>query len=157
MILRIGYLNSVSAVCQLNFVDGHKLFNFSLASPLPKFPHGVLSEDGFYKVAVNESVLWFEDCGGPLHYGMECSALVTDNIGDERNPQKGVIVKMSNTVKTSTGSKNCSLNVSVICDSNGVQAAVIQAASFGLCHCICSWEGMGLVWYLGHHYLMSFW
>ncbi|XP_043814415.1 uncharacterized protein LOC122724062 isoform X2 [Manihot esculenta] len=121
MILRIGYLNSVSAVCQLNFVDGHKLFNFSLASPLPKFPHGVLSEDGFYKVAVNESVLWFEDCGGPLHYGMECSALVTDNIGDERNPQKGVIVKMSNTVKTSTGSKNCSLNVSVICDSNGVQ------------------------------------
>ncbi|XP_043814417.1 uncharacterized protein LOC122724062 isoform X4 [Manihot esculenta] len=81
MILRIGYLNSVSAVCQLNFVDGHKLFNFSLASPLPKFPHGVLSEDGFYKVAVNESVLWFEDCGGPLHYGMECSALVTDNIG----------------------------------------------------------------------------
>ncbi|XP_021617639.1 uncharacterized protein LOC110618725 isoform X1 [Manihot esculenta] len=80
------------------------------------------------------------DCGGPLHYGMECIALVTDNIGgydvctaighvlisvtsiiDERNPQKGVIVKMSNTVKTSTGSKNCSLNVSVICNSNGVQ------------------------------------
>lgn len=46
--------------------------------------------------------------------------IIINNV-DERNPQKGVIVKMSNTVKTSTGSKNCSLNVSVICNSNGVQ------------------------------------
>ncbi|XP_057989753.1 uncharacterized protein LOC110645527 isoform X2 [Hevea brasiliensis] len=66
---RFGSLNPVVAVCQLSFVDGHKLFNFSLTSPIPKFPHGVLSEDGFYKVAVNESVLWFQV--GSISYAME--------------------------------------------------------------------------------------
>ncbi|KDP44701.1 hypothetical protein JCGZ_01201 [Jatropha curcas] len=95
----VGSLNSVTAVCDLSFVDGNKLYNFSLASPLPNFPHGVLSEDGFYKVAANESVLWFQlcdgmifnhdpptcvdclDCGGPLRCGMKCSALVAKNKG----------------------------------------------------------------------------
>lgn len=38
------------------------------------------------------------------------------NVADNQNPHKGVIVKM-----TSSGSKhNCSLSVSVICDSNRV-------------------------------------
>ncbi|KAB5544404.1 hypothetical protein DKX38_012516 [Salix brachista] len=75
------------------------------------------------------------DCGGASHCGMECSALMAKNIGgydvcttigkvtstttniiDNQNPHKGVIVKM-----TSSGSEhNCSLSVSVICDSNGV-------------------------------------
>ncbi|XP_021654463.2 uncharacterized protein LOC110645563 [Hevea brasiliensis] len=192
---RIGYLNAVSAVCQLSFVDGHKLFNFSLASPLPKYPHGVLSEDGFYKLSVNESMLWFQlcngmifnhdpprcvgclDCGGTLRCGMECSALVTNNIGgydvcttighvsstvtsifDKQNPHKGVIVKMSNTVKTSAGSENCSLSVSVICNSNGVQgphsleklgtcdyAAVLQHPSG--CAIVVSVHGKGWGWF----------
>lgn len=73
------------------------------------------------------------DCGGASHCGMECSALMARNIEgydvcttigkvtststniiDNQNPHKGVIVKM-----TSSGSKNnCSLSVSVICDSN---------------------------------------
>ncbi|KAH7548292.1 hypothetical protein JRO89_XS14G0096900 [Xanthoceras sorbifolium] len=114
------------------------------------------SETGplFYKVAVNETVLWFQlcdgmifnhdlprcvgclDCGGPSRCGSECSALVANNIGgylvcttlghvsstvinvmDKQNPHKGVIVKTSR-----DGTKhNCSLSVSVICDSNGVQ------------------------------------
>lgn len=38
-------------------------------------------------------------------------------MADEKNPHAGVIVKMSN-----TGPKvNCSLSVSVFCDSNNVQ------------------------------------
>ncbi|CAK7325925.1 unnamed protein product [Dovyalis caffra] len=42
-----GSLNPVSAVCELSLVDGNKLYSFNLVSPLPNFPHGVLSEDGF--------------------------------------------------------------------------------------------------------------
>ncbi|KAL5734440.1 hypothetical protein ACOSP7_032301 [Xanthoceras sorbifolium] len=144
----------VAAVCEYSFVEDDKLYSYSLAFPLREFPHGVLSEDGFYKVAVNETVLWFQlcdgmifnhdlprcvgclDCGGPSRCGSECSALVANNIGgylvcttlghvsstvinvmDKQNPHKGVIVKTSR-----DGTKhNCSLSVSVICDSNGVQ------------------------------------
>ncbi|GFZ15064.1 hypothetical protein Acr_24g0012540 [Actinidia rufa] len=171
---RVISLNSVSGVCDLSIVDRNKLYNFSLASPILKFPHGVLSEDGFYKVAVNETVVWFQvgsnrshfisllyhvnplinlcdsmifnhnpptcidckDCGGPSRCGMGCSALMSNKIGgypvcttigrtsnmiihliDEKNPHTGVIVKMSN----SRPKLNCSLAVSVICDSRGVQ------------------------------------
>ncbi|XP_028058634.1 uncharacterized protein LOC114262471 [Camellia sinensis] len=147
-------LNSVSAICELSIVDHNKLYNYSLASPSPKFPHGVLSEDGFYKVAVNQTVLWFqlcdamifnhdpptcidcEDCGGPSHCGIGCSALVAHKIGgypvcttvgrtssmiidliDEKSPHMGVVVTMSNNFSE----LNCSLAVSVICDSSGVQ------------------------------------
>ncbi|XVF24185.1 hypothetical protein REPUB_Repub13aG0105700 [Reevesia pubescens] len=146
-------VNSVIGRCEHSFVDRNKLYNFSLASPLPRFPHGVLSEDGFYKVMVNETVLWFQlcdemlfnhdpprcvdcsDCGGPSHCGMEYSALVAKNAGgylvcttigqvsstnisviDEQNPYKGVIVRMSSSGKE----HNCSLSVSIICDSTGV-------------------------------------
>ncbi|KAJ4969638.1 hypothetical protein NE237_002737 [Protea cynaroides] len=146
--------NDVSAVCELSLVHGNDFYNFSLASPSQRYPHGVLSEDGFYRVAANDTVLWFQlcdgmifnhdpprcfdcqDCGGPSHCGMKCSALVAnDNKGysvcntvgiassidvdliDKKNPMAGVIVKMS-----SSGSEiNCSLSVSVFCDSNGVQ------------------------------------
>ncbi|KAK2636479.1 hypothetical protein Ddye_031271 [Dipteronia dyeriana] len=144
----------VAAVCEYSFIENGKLYSYSLASPLREFPHGILSEDGFYKVAVNETVLWFQlcdgmifnhdpprcvdclDCGGPSRCGSECSALVANNIEgypvcttighvsatdinvmDKQNPHKGVIVKVS-----SNGAKhNCSLSVSVICDSNGIQ------------------------------------
>lgn len=41
-------VNSVSAVCELSFKDSGKLYNYSLASPLAKFPHGVLGEDGYF-------------------------------------------------------------------------------------------------------------
>ncbi|TXG50049.1 hypothetical protein EZV62_025924 [Acer yangbiense] len=158
----------VAAVCEYSFIENGKLYSYSLASPLREFPHGILSEDGFslflslvfliwvlfYKVAVNETVLWFQlcdgmifnhdlprcvgclDCGGPSRCGSECSALVANdiegypvcttighvsatdiNVMDKQNPHKGVIVTMS-----SNGTKhNCSLSVSVICDSNGIQ------------------------------------
>ncbi|KAK9283878.1 hypothetical protein L1049_012133 [Liquidambar formosana] len=153
-ILQLVSFTSVSAVCEFSVIDSNKVYNYSLASPSPQFPHGVLSEDGFYKVAVNETVLWFQlcdrmifnhdpprcadcwDCGGPSHCGMDCSALMANNIGgysvcttigrtsslnidiiDKKNPHIGVIVKMS-----SNGTEhNCSLSVSVICDSNNVQ------------------------------------
>ncbi|CAK9160626.1 unnamed protein product [Ilex paraguariensis] len=158
-------LNSVSAVCELSISDHNKLYNYSLASSIPKFPHGILSEDGFYKVAVNETVLRFQlcdamifnhdppicvdcrGCGGSTHCGMGCSALVSENIEgyhvcttigqssttiinllDKKNPQIGVIVNMSN-----IGLKqNCSLSVSVFCDSNGVQVPQ-TLVQFGRC------------------------
>ncbi|XP_061351707.1 uncharacterized protein LOC133296597 isoform X2 [Gastrolobium bilobum] len=143
-----------AAACEFTFLDRNKLYNYTLSSPIRNFPHGILSEDGFYKVAVNETTLWFQlcdemifnhdpptcadcwDCGGPTRCGMECNALVANNIGgyhvctnlgrgpkidvdviDKENPHTGVIVKMS-----SSGLKyNCSLAVSVLCNLNGVQ------------------------------------
>ncbi|KAL1290201.1 hypothetical protein HN51_058612 [Arachis hypogaea] len=143
-----------NARCDYTFNDGNKLYNYTLSSPIRHFPHGILSEDGFYKVSVNESTLWFQlcdemvfnhdppicadcwECGGPARCGMECNALVSNNIGgyhvcttlgrgsqievdviDKKNPHTGVIVKMS-----SGGLKtNCSLAVSVLCDYNGVK------------------------------------
>ncbi|KAJ7959597.1 Autophagy-related protein [Quillaja saponaria] len=165
ILYRVVSLDPASAVCDFSFLDGNKLYNYTLASPIRQFPHGVLSEDGFYKVAVNETVLWFQlcdemifnhdppgcvdcwDCGGPSRCGMGCSALVANNIGgyhvcttvgrgsrieteiiDKKNPHFGVIVKMS-----SIGHKlNCSLSVSVLCNSNGVQGPY-QLEKSGAC------------------------
>ncbi|ONL97038.1 hypothetical protein ZEAMMB73_Zm00001d028783 [Zea mays] len=85
--------------CEFSVARGSELYSFDLAAPTPAHRHGVLSEDGFYKVAVNDSILWFqlcdemlfnfdppmclncEDCGGPLRCGTQCSALVSNNIG----------------------------------------------------------------------------
>ncbi|XP_027335872.1 uncharacterized protein LOC113849860 [Abrus precatorius] len=145
---------TATSTCRFSFLDSNKLYNYTLSSPIPNFPHGILSEDGFYKVAVNGTTLWFQlcdgmlfnhdpptcadcwDCGGPNRCGMECNALVANNIGgyhvctaighgpkididviDKKNPHTGVIIKMS-----SSGLKyNCSLAVSVLCNLNGVQ------------------------------------
>ncbi|KAL5164041.1 hypothetical protein HKD37_18G049441 [Glycine soja] len=88
---------TATALCQFSFLDGNTLYNYTLSSPIRNFPHGILSEDGFYKVAVNDTTLWFQlcdgmifnhdppicadcwDCGGPKHCGMECNALVANN------------------------------------------------------------------------------
>ncbi|KAK3147525.1 hypothetical protein QOZ80_3BG0283440 [Eleusine coracana subsp. coracana] len=85
--------------CDFSVERGGELYSFALAAPTPAHRHGVLSEDGFYKVAVNDSILWFqlcdemifnfdppvclncEDCGGPLRCGHGCSALVSKDIG----------------------------------------------------------------------------
>lgn len=40
--------DSVSAVCEFSLTDNNKLYSYSLASPIPKFPHGALSEDGYH-------------------------------------------------------------------------------------------------------------
>lgn len=147
-------VSSLNSVCDLSVRDSSKLYNYSLASPTGKFPHGVLSEDGFYQVAVNETVLWFQlcdrmifnhdppncldckDCGGPTRCGLECSALVANDIegypvcttighksniqiyvADKKNPDSGAIVKMSISDRE-IGEQvvNCSLSVSVLCD-----------------------------------------
>lgn len=142
--------------CEFSFTQGNYLYNYRLAAPSSSYPHGVMSEDGFYKIAVNETVLWYQlcdhmifnhgqpkclncqDCGGPLHCGTQCSALVENNIGgypvcttigrasnadvsllEKNKPEKGIIVKM-----VASGSKeNCSLSVSVICDLSKVQVS----------------------------------
>ncbi|KAL5076694.1 hypothetical protein RYX36_015678 [Vicia faba] len=90
---------ATSTACQFTFRDGDKLYNYTLSSPIRNFPHGILSEDGFYKVSVNQTTIWFQlcdgmifnhdppicadcwDCGGPTRCGMECSALVSNYIG----------------------------------------------------------------------------
>lgn len=90
---------SANATCQLSFEQNNKLYNYSLTAPIRNFPHGILSEDGFYKVAANGTVLWFQlcdamifnhdpptcidckDCGGNSRCGMGCSALVANIIG----------------------------------------------------------------------------
>ncbi|XP_074568276.1 uncharacterized protein LOC141824841 isoform X2 [Curcuma longa] len=148
--------------CELSVRHQDVIYNYSLASPTSKYPHGVLSEDGFYKVVVNDTSLWFQlcdqmifnhdpprcfgcqDCGGPLYCGMTCSALVASNIEgypvcitigrssnlyialiDQKNPLKGVLVKTS-----SFGTQdNCSLSVSIFCDSNEVQAVALRHPS----------------------------
>ncbi|KAK6135750.1 hypothetical protein DH2020_030530 [Rehmannia glutinosa] len=134
--------DSVSALCELSFEDKNKVYYYSLASPVRNFPHGVLSEDGLAL-----SALRFDDIqprsssmcrltAGPSRCGMGCSALVSNQIEgypicttlgqpsgslidvrDKKSPHTGIIVKMTN-----IGPKhNCSLSVSVICNSNGVQ------------------------------------
>ncbi|XXG44284.1 hypothetical protein AAC387_Pa01g4134 [Persea americana] len=181
----------VGALCELSVPYQNALYNFSLTRPSPKHPHGILNEDGFYKVAVNETLLWFQlcdrmifnhepprcfdcqDCGGPTHCGIKCSALVARKVGgyhvcttigqasnshisliDEKNPQEGVAVKMS-----TGGPKNtCSLTVSVSCDSNGVQGpysldkvgncdyAVALRHPYG-CPTVISFHGRGWGWF----------
>ncbi|XAR71897.1 hypothetical protein NMG60_11018349 [Bertholletia excelsa] len=189
--LTVLHLNAVSATCEISIVDGKRLYNYSLASPTPKYPHGVRSEDGYYKVAANGTVLWFQlcdamifnhdppmcidcrDCGGPSHCGMGCSALMVNKLGgypvcttigrmssmlidllDEKNPHMGVVVKLS-----TVGLKvNCSLAVSVFCDSSGLQEPKVlekvgtcdfatQLRHPSGCAQIISVRGKGLGWF----------
>ncbi|ONK68594.1 uncharacterized protein A4U43_C05F13760 [Asparagus officinalis] len=77
-----------------------------------------------------------QECGGPSRCGMKCSALVANNVGgydicqtigygsnldisliDAKDPQKGVVLKMSAVGRD----HNCSLSVSVFCDSREAQ------------------------------------
>ncbi|XP_074279402.1 uncharacterized protein LOC141604802 [Silene latifolia] len=143
-----------TTTCDYGTKVGNKLYSYSLASPTKFYPHGVLSEDGFYKVAANDTIIWFQlcdvlifnhdpprcidcsDCGGPSRCGMGCSALVAEKIGgysvcttigrdlnfkidltDKKTPKMGVTVTMS----SKANGVNCSLSVSIICDSNGVK------------------------------------
>eukprot|EP00267_Zea_mays_P022584 XP_008647628.1 uncharacterized protein LOC100502280 isoform X1 [Zea mays] len=136
--------------CEFSVARGSELYSFDLAAPTPAHRHGVLSEDGFYKVAVNDSILWFqlcdemlfnfdppmclncEDCGGPLRCGTQCSALVSNNIGgyDVCTTIGGLskshisLVDEGNPRKgiiVKMFSSKCSISVSVICDSNAIQ------------------------------------
>nr|GLL20967.1 uncharacterized protein LOC109186582 [Ipomoea trifida] len=92
-------ISSVSASCDYSFGQNNKLYTYNLTSPISNFPHGVLSEDGFYRVAANGTVIWFQlcetmlfnhdppmcvdcvDCGGGSRCGMGCSALASSIIG----------------------------------------------------------------------------
>lgn len=91
-----------------------------------------------------------KNCGGQSRCGMGCSALVSNKIEgypvcttlghpatastrvdvlDKKSPDKGIIVKMTNSFLK----HNCSLSVSVICNSNGVKGPQ-RLEKVGSCH-----------------------
>ncbi|TVU47414.1 hypothetical protein EJB05_07015 [Eragrostis curvula] len=138
--------------CDFSVERGGDLYSFSLATPTLAHRHGVLSEDGFYKVAVNDSTLWFqlcdemifnfdppvclncEDCGGPLRCGTGCSALVSNSIGGYdvcttigRAPDSHLSLiderHPQKGVIVKMFSSTCSISISVLCDSNIVQVS----------------------------------
>lgn len=99
LLLRLNLKSIFAATCEYDTLERNKLYSYSLSSPINNFPHGVLSEDGFYKVAANDTIIWFQlcdgmifnhdpprcvdcwGCGGPLRCGMGCSALVAKYSG----------------------------------------------------------------------------
>ncbi|XP_037430686.1 uncharacterized protein LOC119296392 isoform X3 [Triticum dicoccoides] len=132
--------------CELSVERGGALYNFSLAAPTPAHRHGVLSEDGFYKVAMNDSVIWFqlcdqmifnfdppaclhcEDCGGPLRCGTQCSGLASNNIGGYDvcttiGRASGSHISLIDDGNPQKGvivkmfSSKCSISVFIFCDS----------------------------------------
>ncbi|KAL6644902.1 hypothetical protein ACP70R_013982 [Stipagrostis hirtigluma subsp. patula] len=136
--------------CEFSVARGGELYSFNLAAPTAAHRHGVLSEDGFYKVAVNDSVLWFqlcdemifnfdppvcfncEDCGGPLRCGTQCSALVSNNIGGydvcttigSLSKSHISLIDENNPQKgvvLKMFSSRCSISVSILCDSTVAQ------------------------------------
>ncbi|KAI3731167.1 hypothetical protein L1987_62351 [Smallanthus sonchifolius] len=155
IIYSLGAIHSVSAICEFSFTQENKLYSYSLASSSEMFPHGVLSEDGYYKVSSNGTVVWFQlcdgmifnhdpprcfdcgECGGPSRCGMGCIALMSNNILegysvcttigrtqsiianliDKESPGMGVVVEMWH----QGPEMNCSLSVSIICDSKKFQ------------------------------------
>ncbi|KVI04826.1 hypothetical protein Ccrd_016843 [Cynara cardunculus var. scolymus] len=148
ILYRFGAIHSVSDICEFSITLETKLYSYSLASPSQTFPHGVLSEDGYYKVSSNGTVIWFQLCDGmifnhdpPRCYdcwgcgessrcGMGCSALMSTNKLDKNSPDRGVVVKMWH----QGSDMNCSLSVSVICDSKQVQGPKTLERVGGLCN-----------------------
>ncbi|GLJ37370.1 hypothetical protein SUGI_0758340 [Cryptomeria japonica] len=163
-----------ASLCGFEVQHQNKLYKFRLTSPLKNYPHGVLSEDGFYKISQNnsesgsETKIWFQlceqmvfnhdppkciscqTCGGPLHCGLTCSALIVKNVAgyhicdtlgyatnsnvsliDPKSPGKGVKLNMS----ASNADGDCSLSISVQCNANGVQAPTSMSKS-GKCNYI---------------------
>jgi hypothetical protein len=89
-----------SDACSWAATTNKKKYSFNLATPIKSFPHGILSEDGFYKVTTKSSegeavTYWFqlcehmkfnfnpplcencEACGGAEHCGETCSAIMS--------------------------------------------------------------------------------
>ncbi|GJY61080.1 hypothetical protein Tco_0461737 [Tanacetum coccineum] len=159
-------IQSLNAVCEEHTIsDENKIYKYNLAASSDKYPHGVLSEDGYYKVSSNGTVVWFQlcdamifnhdpprcfdcfDCGGSARCGIGCSALmsndfsgypvcttigltstVTTDLIDNKSPHMGLVIKM-----WYNGPQfNCSLSVSVVCDSKQVQGPT-ALGKVGLC------------------------
>lgn len=105
-LVRIGDTQScgnseVSDACAWATTTNGKMYSFNLVSPTKGYPHGILSEDGFYKISAKskdgETNYWFqlcehmkfnfnpplcencEGCGGLGHCGETCSALVSSS------------------------------------------------------------------------------
>jgi hypothetical protein len=90
-----------SDACEWAAISNKKKYSFNLATPTKAFPHGILSEDGFYKVTAKtsegETNYWFqlcehmkfnfnpplcencEACGGAGHCGETCSAIMSSS------------------------------------------------------------------------------
>ncbi|XP_023771037.1 uncharacterized protein LOC111919691 isoform X2 [Lactuca sativa] len=191
ILYRLGVVHALSTICEFSITQENKFYSYSLASPSETFPHGVLSEDGYYKVSSNGTVVWFQlcdgmifnhdpprcfdcwDCGGSSRCGMGCSALmseiklgypvctaigrtqtITTDLIDKENPDMGIVVKTWH----QGSERNCSLSVSVICDSKQVQGPktlervgvcnfVTQITHPAGCANVLSAPGSGLGWF----------
>nr|KAJ0194292.1 hypothetical protein LSAT_V11C800394090 [Lactuca sativa] len=187
ILYRLGVVHALSTICEFSITQENKFYSYSLASPSETFPHGVLSEDGYYKVSSNGTVVWFQlcdgmifnhdpprcfdcwDCGGSSRCGMGCSALmseiklgypvctaigrtqtITTDLIDKENPDMGIVVKTWH----QGSERNCSLSVSVICDSKQVQGpktlervGVTQITHPAGCANVLSAPGSGLGWF----------
>ncbi|XP_057248831.1 uncharacterized protein LOC104905961 isoform X2 [Beta vulgaris subsp. vulgaris] len=66
LLLRLNLKSVFAATCEYDTLERNKLYSYSLSSPINNFPHGVLSEDGFYKVAANDTIIWFQLCDGMI-------------------------------------------------------------------------------------------
>ncbi|KAF8402575.1 hypothetical protein HHK36_010662 [Tetracentron sinense] len=90
------------------------------------------------QIAQLQSHLGLEDASSTtISFASPTATLATD----KKNPHTGVIVKMS----SNDPKLNCSVSVSVFCDSNGVQATVLRHPSG--CAKIISVHGKGWGWF----------
>ncbi|KAI7735021.1 hypothetical protein M8C21_028138 [Ambrosia artemisiifolia] len=128
-----------AAVCEYSVTDNNNVYNYNLAASSKQFPHGVLSEDGYYKVSSNGTVVWFQVgstrnvadqsgvawaavhlCGYPICTTIGRTSTITTDLIDKNSPYMGLVVKMWH-----NGVVNCSLSISVVCDSKQVQGPTI--------------------------------
>ncbi|EPS65241.1 hypothetical protein M569_09538, partial [Genlisea aurea] len=56
----------VPSLCEFTAKDKKSVYQYALATSRPNFPHGILSEDGFYRVTTNGTTLWFQQLCGSM-------------------------------------------------------------------------------------------
>ncbi|KAG0594125.1 hypothetical protein M758_UG050100 [Ceratodon purpureus] len=127
--------------CEWAAITNGKKYSFNLLNPIKAYPHGILSEDGFYKVSTigEDTHYWFQACGGTKHCGETCSALMSTSypgysvctalgnpgsiqysLINSNKPEQGVRVNMTSCHKMPK--LNCSFSVLVYCSQTGVEA-----------------------------------
>ncbi|BBN11160.1 hypothetical protein MPTK1_5g09570 [Marchantia polymorpha subsp. ruderalis] len=170
-VLLLVSFSDCADICSWETSSNSKSYSFNLITSVGH-NHGLRSEDGFYKISEKEAdgsvtIFWFqpcehmkfnydapmcdncESCGGPLHCGETCSALLSTSTGgfptcttlgfasnqsysliNPDKPEVGVTVRM---IAVST-KKSCSLSIAVYCSlKNEELPSVITKDAPGKC------------------------